>query len=229
MAKPSLGVNQRIILIGGLSAVVSMLVNIVCIVGAVVTYTGFPFRPLLINWLPQFFDLLLLPIRLTPVINTGYSGWYMFVSELGIGPSAFIFNVGLIISGILVLPLFPCLLWLLKQSIKAKIGIVMGMITYISLIGVGLAPTVLSPLHVLFGAFFFLFGGIAIVLLSYSMLQGTFFSKAIAVYGFFVAVVDLIGIIFGGTVLEWIIYSAMVLWILLVGVQMILKRNVTEA
>lgn len=222
MAKPRLGLDPRVILIGGVSAVVSMVVNMVCIVGAVGTYTGFPFRPLFLDW-P------LLPIRVVPVINTGYSGWYMFISELGIGPSAFMFNVGLIISGILVLPLFPCLLWLLRRSIKVKIGIVLAMITYLSLIGVGLAPTVLSVLHVLFGAFFFLFGGIAIVLLSYSMLQGTFFSKAIAVYGFFVGVVDLIGIIFGGTVLEWIIYSAMVLWILLVGVQTILKRNVTEA
>ncbi len=219
MAMPSLGVKQRIILIGGLSAVVSMVVNIVCIVGAVFTYTVFPFRPLPVPFLP-------FPI---PVINTGYSGWYMFVSELGIGPSAFIFNVGLIISGFLVLPMFPCLLWPLRRSIKAKIGIVMAMITYVSLIGVGFAPMVLSTLHVLFGAVFFLFGGIAIVLLSYEMLQDTFFSKTIAVYGFFVGAVYLIGIIFGGTVLEWIIYSAMMCWILFVGAQMILKSKVTEA
>lgn len=222
MAKPRLDLYRRIILIGGVSAVVSMVINIVCVLGAVVTYTSLPFRPLSLNWLP-------LPIHVVPVINTGYSGWYMFISELGIGPSAFIFNLGLIISGILVLPFFPCLLWLLKRSIKVKVGTVLALITYLSLIGVGLAPMVLSPFHVLFGAFFFIFGGIAIVLLSYAMLRGTFFSKTIGVYGFFIGIIDLIGIIFGGTVLEWIIYSAMVLWILLVGVQMILKRNVTEA
>ncbi len=94
--------NPSIILIGGIFAVISMIVGIVCVLGAVVTYTGFPFRPLATRWLP-------FPI---PVISTGYSMWYQFISELGVGPSAFMFNMGLILAGILALPIFPGVLGL---------------------------------------------------------------------------------------------------------------------
>ncbi|MGQ9721885.1 MAG: hypothetical protein ACUVXA_11255 [Candidatus Jordarchaeum sp.] len=214
--------ESRTILISGVTAVVSMVTITVSVLGAVITYTGFPLRPLFISWL-------LLPFPVLPVINTGYSGWYMFISELGIGPSAFTFNVSLIIGGVMALPLFPCLYLLLKRSIKTKIGIVMGMITYLNLIGVGFAPMVLSPLHNLFGAFFFLLAGPAIVLLSYEMLKGKFSSKAIAVYGFLVGGVNLIGIILQGTFLEWIVFSAIISWTLLVGVLMIIKSQATEA
>lgn len=208
-------VNSSIVLIGGLFAIISMIVGIFCVLGAMVTYTGFPFRPLFVG----FFSLIV------PVINTGYSMSYMFISELGIGPSAFMFNVGLILTGILALPIFPGLLGLFKDSIIAKIAMVLGVVSSIALIGVGLAPMVMSPLHGIFAMIFFISVGIAIILLSFKMYQGTFFSKAIVIYGFFFAAVDLAFLLLGGAVLEWAIFFVVVTWILAVGIQVVLKRS----
>lgn len=207
--------NSSIILIGGIFAVISMVIGIFCVLGAVVTYTGFPFRPLATSWL-------LFPI---PVINTGYSMWYQFISELGVGPSAFMFNVGLILTGILALPVFPGLLGLFRGSIIAKIGMVLGLTASIALIGVGLAPMVMSSLHGPFAMVFFISVGIAIVLISFEMYRGAFFSKAIVIYGVIFAIVDLAFLLVGGALLEWAVFFVIVTWILAVGIQVILKRN----
>lgn len=132
-----LNVNPRITLIGGVFAIISMIVGTVCTLGALFQYTMFPLRGLPIPLIPY-------PL---PVINTGFSIWYQAISELGIGPSAFLFNVGLIILGFLILPIFPALLGLLRNHVIAKIGILSGIVTCIGIIGVGLAPMVMSPLH----------------------------------------------------------------------------------
>ncbi len=208
-------VNSKVILIGGIFAIVSMIVGIFCVLGAVVTYTGFPLRPLFIRLLPY-------PL---PVANTGFSMWYMFISELGIGPSAYMFNVGLILAGILALPVFPGILGLFKGSILAKMGVVLGVIASVALIGVGLAPMVMSPLHGSFSMVFFICVGLAIVLLSFEMYRGIFFHRAIAIYGFIFALVDLAFLIQRGAVLEWAVFFIIVTWILAVGIQVLLKRK----
>ncbi|MGQ9721886.1 MAG: DUF998 domain-containing protein [Candidatus Jordarchaeum sp.] len=215
MKSTKTGANSNFILIGGLFAVISMIVGIIGVLGAVVTYTGFPFRALPVRWLPY-------PI---PVINTGFSMWYQFVSELGIGPSAFLFNVGLILAGILALPVFPGILGLFRGSIIAKIGVVLGLTASLALVGVGLAPMVMSQLHGTFAMIFFISVGIAIILLSFEMYRGEFFSKAIAIYGVIFVIVDLAFLIQKGALLEWGVFFIIVTWILAVGIQVILKRK----
>nr|MDO8081185.1 DUF998 domain-containing protein [Candidatus Freyarchaeota archaeon] len=214
-----IGGTSRIILIGGVFAVVSMAVAIFCILGAVVTYSGLPFRFLAVRWLPG-------PI---PWLNTGYSMLSQYISELGIGPSASMFNIGLIITGILSLPIFPGLLGRFRDSVIAKIAIVLGVVAAVALIGVGLFPMVVSSYHGLVSIIFFISIGIAIVLLSYMMLKVTFFPKAIAVYGFAFVVVDLIFLIFGDPLPEWAVFFVIVTWILAVGVWVLIKRKEIEA
>ncbi len=213
-----MSINPRATLIGGIFAIISMIVGTICTLGALVQYTMFPLRGLPVSFLPY-------PL---PIINTGFSIWYQAISELGIGPSAFLFNVGLMILGFLILPIFPALLGPLRNSIIAKIGTVSGIVTCIGIIGVGLAPMAISPLHGTFGTVFFISVGITVFLLSYAMVQGEFFSKAIAVYGFSFVAVDLIFMIVSNSIWEWTVFFVLITWILFVGIQMLLKRNVTK-
>jgi hypothetical membrane protein len=152
-----------------------------------------------------------------------------YISELGIGSSAFLFNTGLIITGILAIPVFPGLLGLFRGSIIAKIGMTLGVVGSVALVGVGLCPMVVSSLHGLFAMIFFISVGIAIVLLSVVMFQGTFFHKAIPIYGFFFAAVDLTFLGLHSALTEWAVFFVIVTWILVVGVWVLVKRKEIEA
>ncbi|MGQ9720596.1 MAG: hypothetical protein ACUVXA_04645 [Candidatus Jordarchaeum sp.] len=211
--------RTTVTLIGGLFAVISTIVGTVSILGAVVTYTVFPFRPLSFMWLP-------FPI---PVINTGYNFWYQYVSEMSAGPSAFLYNVGVIITGILAIPVFPSMLRLLRSTAIAKIGIVSGVIASIAMSFSSVFPLyVNSAGHGISAGIFFASIGIAIVLLSYAMYRGTYFSKVNIAIGIIFVIVDLSFMFTGNPVAEWAVFFVIVLWLLAVGIHMIIKRNVTE-
>lgn len=218
-------VNPKTTLIGGILLVSGMLIWIVSIPFAWFTYTVFPFKPQPVSWLPY-------PI---PVINFGHSPWYQAVSELGIGPSAYIFTVGVIIGSFLVVIGIPILLGLLKNTRLAKITVISLEITFISLIGAGIYPMVLSPLHNIFALIVFPFMAVSAITLSYQVIKDTFFPKAIAWLGFSLIVVDVIFFIAGFILmhsasypLEWLDFFVGAIWILAIGIVMILKRNVTE-
>lgn len=205
--------SSRMVLIGAIFAVVSMSVDLIFVLGAVFTYTSLPFRML---W--SFYFPMLIP-------NTGYSMMDQAISELGIGPSAFMFNTGLIIGGILSLPVFPGLLGLFRGSNIARIGAVFGVFGAVGSIGVGLCPMVVSPYHGLFAMIFFLSAGIAIILLSVEMYRITFFPKVLAIYGFFFAAVDVLFIILKTWILEWSVFFVVATWIIAVGVWVLLKHK----
>lgn len=212
-------VSPRAAIIGGLFAVISAVVGTVSVLGAVVTYTVFPFRPLSVMGL-------LYPI---PVLNVGYDFWYQFVSEMSAGPSAFLYNVGIIISGILVIPAYPAMLRLLRSTIIAKIGIVAGVVA-----SIGMSMSSVFPLyihtaeHLIFAFTFFIAVGISIVLLSYAMFRGKFFSKVNVALGIIFAAIDLSFLILQKSVEEWAVFFAVVVWILAVGIHMLIRRNATE-
>lgn len=219
MAKTgAVGADPRSTLISGLFAVVSMCVGIVSILGAVVLYSSSPLKPAFIRGFPFPF----------PVLNSGYVIFGQYISELGIGPSSFLFNYGLMVTGVLAVPLFPGLLKLLRNTTVAKVGVIFGSVAAIALIGVGAFPMVVSSLHGPFSTVFFVCIGVSIVLISWEMLRGAFFSKAIAYYGFFFVLVDLSFIILGNPAAEWGFFFVIVTWLLATGIQMLLKRSVTE-
>lgn len=214
-----MAVSSNITLIGGLFAVISTLVGAGFILGAVVTYTAFPFRPIS---LPGF------PIIL-PVLNTGYNLMRQFVSEMSAGPSSFLYNTGIIVSGILALPFYPTIIRLLRSTVIAKIGAVTGVIS-----SLGMSMSSVYPLyvhtseHLLFAMIFFIFTGISIVLLSYEIFRGKFFSKVNVVIGVALAVVDIIFLVTRAPLAEWMITFLVIAWLILAGTTMIIKRNVTE-
>jgi hypothetical membrane protein len=212
-------VNPRVTLIGGLFAVISAIVGVVSVLGAVVTYTVLPFRPLSVDRLGF----------VIPVLNTGYDFWYQFVSEMSAGPSAFLYNMGIISAGILALPLYPSMLRLLRSNIVVKIGIVAGVVG-----AIGMSMSSVFPLyvhtteHLIFAFTFFIAVGVSIILLSYEMFRGKFFSKVNVALGVILAGIDLSFLLTGTSVAEWAVFFAVVVWIFAVGIHMIVKRNATE-
>jgi hypothetical membrane protein len=209
--------HPRMVLVGAVFAVVSMVVELVCVLGAVFTYGESLFRPLAVIVLEN-------PLFI-PVLNSGYSMTSQAISELGVGSSAFLFNTGLIIAGILALPVFPGLLGLFGGSNVARIGTVLGVVSVVGSIGVGIFPMDKLVYHGLFAFTFFIFSGIAIILLSVKMFQGTFFHKAIAIYGVFFAAVDLIFLIRETALTEWAVFFVVTTWILAVGIWVLAKRK----
>lgn len=214
MAKLNMGKNGiNLIVVGAMFAVVSMSVELICVLGAIFTYTSIPFRLLWISYFP-----LLIP-------NTGYSITEQYISELGIGPSASLFNTGLVIGGILALPIFPGLLGLFRGSTIAKIGTVFGVISGLGSIGVGLCPMGISPYHGLFAMIFFLCIGIAIILFSLEMYQIKFFTIALVIYGFSFVIVDLSFLFLRTPLPEWAVFFIVTTWIIAVGLWVLLKRK----
>ncbi|WXG41691.1 MAG: DUF998 domain-containing protein [Candidatus Freyarchaeum deiterrae] len=215
--------NPRVTLLGGVLAIVAMTFTVIFISTAVLFNATSPLRP----W---FFSIFVFP---SP--NFGFSILDRYLSELGAGPtSGPIYNYGLMITGILSIPVFPILRRLLERKRVAIGATVVGVAGSIALIGVGIFPMyvgvfpALEPEHGLFSFAFFALIGLAIILASYAMYSSEIFPKAISWFGVIVIVVDIILAILGIPAAEWSTTTLFVIWVYVVGIQMLRERNVTK-
>jgi len=102
MVKKSGFMGLPLTFIGGVIGFVAINIAMICILGAVLLYTCSPLKPYPINlfgyrtWIPG--------------PNVGYSWTTQWISDLGVGPSSYMFNVGLMVTGVLCIPFFPTLL-----------------------------------------------------------------------------------------------------------------------
>ncbi|MEM2133565.1 MAG: DUF998 domain-containing protein [Candidatus Jordarchaeaceae archaeon] len=209
-------INPRMTLIGGVLAVAAMTFTVIFISTSVIFYTISPWRPL-------FFWYFIFPIP-----NTGYSIPNQFLSELGVGPTATIYNYGLIITGAVCIPIFPIVCVLLKKTITARLATIFGIAGCVALIGVGIYPMHIPGLHGLFSFAFFALTGLAIITASIIMYRGEFFSRYIAYLGIVVIAADIILGILGNPISEWGTTILFIIWVYAVGIQMLLKRNTTQ-
>lgn len=95
--------------------------------------------------------------------NRDYSITYNYISDLGAGSSAFLFNLGLIISGLLGIVFGFCLLMILD-----KFGRVGGLLLTASsffLIGIGAFPKQYEEIHSMMTTLFFTLYGISFFLI----------------------------------------------------------------
>jgi hypothetical membrane protein len=199
-------------------AIVATVVGTVSILGAVATYTVFPFRPLAVG-LPY-------PI---PVLNLGYNFWDQYVSEMSAGPSAFLYNVGVIVTGILAIPVFPSMLRILGSTMVARVGAIFGVVASVAMSFSSVFPLYVNSVgHGIFAGIFFVSVGISIVLLTYAMYRGRFFSRVNVALGVVFVVVDLCFMLTGNSVAEWMVFFVVVLWLLAAGIRMVARRRVTE-
>jgi hypothetical membrane protein len=215
--------NPRVTLLGGILAIVAMTFTVIFISTAVLFNATSA-------WRPWFFGIFVFPGP-----NFGFSILERYLSELGAGPtSGPIYNYGLMITGILLIPVFPILRRLLKKKGVAVAATVIGVAGLIALIGVGVFPMyvgvfpTLEPEHGIFSTAFFALIGLAIILASYAMYSSEIFPKAISWFGVIVIVVDIILAILGAPVTEWGTTFTFIIWVYAVGIQMLRERNVTE-
>ncbi|MBS7280188.1 MAG: DUF998 domain-containing protein [Candidatus Freyarchaeota archaeon] len=212
----SVEINPKMTLIGGVLAVAAMTFTVIFISTSVIFYTISPWRPL-------FFWYFIFPIP-----NTGYSIPNQFLSELGVGPTATIYNYGLIITGAVCIPIFPIVCILLRKTITARLAAIFGIAGCIALIGVGIYPMHIPVLHGLFSFAFFALIGLAIITASIAMYKGEFFTKHTTQLGIVVIVADIILGILGNPISEWGTTILFIIWVYAVGIQMLLKRKTTQ-
>ncbi|MGQ9722865.1 MAG: DUF998 domain-containing protein [Candidatus Jordarchaeum sp.] len=208
--------------IGGILLLAMLIISTVSILGAVSLYTSFPLNPYPIHLL----GIKLLPTIWVPVPNYGYRVFTEFISDLGVGPSSFIFNGGIIIAGAITVLMFPTLLKPLGSTGTAKIGVVIGIIAGVGLAGVGAFPENTGFYHVLFATMFFVSIFTAAGVLSYANNSTSFFSKTVQRLGYFAF---LGGLICTGLVLifgpppEWGLLLLLLIWALPLSIEMLAK------
>jgi hypothetical membrane protein len=99
----------------------------------------------------------LLVMTIAEALYPGYSITSNFISDLGVGPTALLFNVSIILLGLFIL-ISATLLYHASPSLLFNIAL--GL-TGIGAIGVGLFPETLGVFHIIAAAGTFLFGAIS--------------------------------------------------------------------
>ncbi|MEM1798507.1 MAG: DUF998 domain-containing protein [Candidatus Jordarchaeales archaeon] len=212
-------VEKRWLLICGGSIVASALTGLLTLVLAVALYTSSPIMPVY----PKF-----LPVGLTfPCINVGYSPTWQYISELGMGPTAPIFNTGMIAAGLLALPAFVVARKVIGSSLTATLGILFGLVGSLCLAGVGVFP--MSPAffienpHPLVSIGFFSGMCLSAAFIGYAMTKNPMFSK---IHGWLGMVVLAVGVILGFTgdpLPEWAAAVAIITWFSTLGFWLLVK------
>ncbi|WXG40001.1 MAG: DUF998 domain-containing protein [Candidatus Freyarchaeum deiterrae] len=224
MSSKKSGSTSLTLTLGGILFLAMLVVTSIGIYGAIFLYTRFPLRPYTIS----LFGVSQIPSIWIPGPNTGYSIFYQYISDLGVGPSSFLFNASMIIAGVLTIPAFPTLLRPLGSTGAAKIGVILGIIAGVGLIGVGLFPETTGGYHTLFATIYFLSTFIAIGVLSYANNSSKFFSKYVQWLGYIAFIVGPICtglVLFLGPPPEWILIFLVLIWDLPLGIDMLAKRK----
>ncbi len=211
-----------LLLIGGIIGFVAISIAVICILGAVFLYTSAsPFMPYAVRLGFRFW---------VPVSNFGYTWTTQAISDLGVGTTSFMFNVGLIITGILCFPFFPTILQPLGNTRTAKIGVLIGLVAGAALIGIGVFSEVASFQHNLFSILFWMLIALAAGILSYTMRSSTAFSKTVQWIGYFEFVGGwILGVLTAlyGAIPEWLMLLVLVIWVYALSVEMVIKGRRT--
>jgi hypothetical membrane protein len=212
-------------LIGGILGLVAMVIAFFGIIGGALLYGESSFRPLIIT---QPFTIFL------PWPNTGIDILTQHVSELGTGPTSFMFNTSLFVAGVLAIPFLVCLIKPLGNTWVSRIGVALSIIAFVGLIGLSIFTEYTNySLHILFSNVLFIFITIGIALITYAMRSRQFFTRVNIGLGIIFVVVSLIFFALYFTVgfssiMEWTAVLIIPVWALAISVQMLLKRKETK-
>jgi hypothetical membrane protein len=98
-----------------------------------------------------------LGLLVSETLYPGYNISENYISDLGIGPSAVIFNGSVVLLGALMF----CGIYLLQRVFHNKVFTVFLLLDVVGTIGVGVFPENLEPMHSLSAFLIFLFGGVS--------------------------------------------------------------------
>jgi len=100
--------------------------------------------------------LCVLGIITAEALYPGYSTSENYISDLGVGPSALIFNSSVFLLGVLTV----CGVYFIQKAFSLKLFSILAAIAGIGAMGVGLYPEDAGMIHVAFSLITFLFAGI---------------------------------------------------------------------
>lgn len=93
------------------------------------------------------------------VLYPGYSASENYISDLGVGPSALIFNSSVFLLGVLAV----CAAYFIQKAFNFKLFSILTAITGIGAMGVGLFTEDAGVIHAVFSLITFLFAGISAI------------------------------------------------------------------
>jgi hypothetical membrane protein len=100
-----------------------------------------------------------LGLLMSEAFYPGYSVSENYISDLGIGPSAMIFNVSVFLLGVLMM----VGTFFLQRAFHNKVFTVFLILNAVGSMGVGVFPENLEPMHSIAALLIFLFGGLSIL------------------------------------------------------------------
>lgn len=157
-----------------------------------------------------------------------YSRVDNYISDLGVGATAAIFNTAAIIAGLGTLIAAILLFQNKKENKNNKLTAALLGIAGIGLIGVGVFPENTGAVHVIFAAIIFIFGALAAIASSRNAKTPT--NTIFALLGIIslvaltlIAAGETLGLGVGG--IERLVACPLLLWILTYGVQLLLKKE----
>ena len=162
-------------------------------------------------------------ISLSYLLVPGYSMFESFISILGISPglAAPLFNMGIILTGILVIPFLVYLgRSLTQERINKKIEKIAFKISIIGAISISLVgcfphyTLLLGIIHIFFATIFFLSELIFCIMFSLLIWFDSRFSKMQSIIGFVVSGVFIFFIFTGWTISEWLVFFAIIFWVI---------------
>ena len=172
-------------------------------------------------------------IFIAMALYPGYNMVEYYVSELGAGPglSGPLFNIGLILAGVIAIPFFVHLGRVLKQEdiydIVRKLAVGISVIACVCLSIVGCFPATsgLSMLlHYYFAMGFFFSGLLFCFLFSVVMFKDSKYSNVQVIIGCVVAVTFAYFLMVKDPLPEWIVFFSIVFWVLENGIYIFYKK-----
>ncbi len=155
------------------------------------------------------------------------------ISELGIGPGAVFFNLGVFICGFVGMPFGVALGRALKKN-KANdtlvtIAVITSLVSCFSLSMIGIFPsnrevTLILYLHGFFAFLCFAGGFLYLIIFSYIILKDNNFSNWLAYYGFFVAALFMVFLWTWQPLTEWTANIGIISYTVICSIYMIRKK-----
>jgi hypothetical membrane protein len=148
------------------------------------------------------------------LFSTGYNPVNNWLSDLGNSSSAYnprgaiLYNLGCVLTGIALFPFFVGFhKWYTNErwrKVAVEVSQVVGCLAAFALIMIGVFSEDSGSVHVLWSNVFFVLNLVVLVLVGTSLFTHPLYVRAIAVFGFVVAVINLLFVLFlDMPLLEW--------------------------
>jgi hypothetical membrane protein len=173
--------------------------------------------------------LFIMSFIFTAMLTTpGYNMAYQYLSDLGVsGIPAIIFNIGVIVGGILLLSFFINLRGFIGDSVLSKPGIIIGIISSLCLIGVGIFPVNINTVHIIFAVSFFIVIELSIAVISAHILLFSKLPKSYGLIGFVVVAIDAVFLLgFSSPTVQKFVSFGLLVWFLFFNIQMSIREHV---